>query len=334
MPGPGGGGRSGGFGGGSRGGGFGGGSRGGFGGGHRPGGFGGPHHHRPHFHHYYHRPFFGWFHRPFYGYGYRGGCLGGLMGMMLAPILILIIAFSLIANVFGAVGSSISNVASGGQIFYKESTMQAYADEQYAKEFSKGATYEDNILLVFLVDENYEGFYTITWVGNNLNTNIRNLFGNESTKYGNEIYENISSYFEYSLSGDLAGVVEGMTDHVVNLNLKSSFKTNHGSPNGYDSHVTNRSSLSLDEATINIELAEFTEETDIPIVIVVDDIENVFDKTLSGGDVFTVIIAVIMGGFAIYLIVRAFKGGKDDDGKREEGPEENPSDDKDNSTHW
>lgn len=332
MPGPGGGGRSGGFGGGSRGGGFGGSRGGGFGGGHRPGGFGGPHHHRPHFH--YHRPFFGWFHRPFYGYGYGGGCLGGLMGMMLAPILILLIAFSLIVNVLGSVGSSISNVASGGKILYNEPIMQDYADKQYAVEFSDAVEYEDNILIVFLVDEDYQGYYTITWVGDNIKSSINNMFGNEYTQFGREMKENIPNYFENSLSRNLADVVNGMAYSVGNLGLDSSFTKNSGSPGDYESHVTNHSSLALNDDTINNALENFTAETDIPIVIVVDDIDNVFDKTLNAGDVFTVIIAVVIGGFAIYLIIRAFKGKNDDNGRREEQDDKRDGDDKDNSTHW
>lgn len=327
MPGPGGGGRSGGFGGGSRGGGFGGGSHGGFGGGshggHRPGGFGGPHHH--------HRPFFFGFHRPFFGYGYGGGCLGGMMGMMLAPVLILLIAFSLIVNVFGSIGSSISNVASGGQILYDEPTMEDYADKQYAIEFGNAVEYEDNILLVFLVDEKYDGYYTIAWVGYNVDERINNMFGNEYTQFGREMKENIPSYFEHSLSRNLASVVDGMTDNIVNLGLDSSFIKDSGSPGGYNSHVTNHSSLQVSEETINRALRDFTDETDIPITIVIDDIDNVFDKTVSGNDIATVVIALVISGFAIYLIVRAFKS-KGDDGKGED--KQKNEDDKNNSTSW
>lgn len=325
MPGPGGGSRGGGFGGGSRGGGFGG--RGGgfgggsFGGGHRPGGF----HHRPP-HHHFHRPFFG-FHRPFFGYGYGGGCLGGMMGMMLMPVIILLIAGSLIFNVIGSVGSSISNVVNGGQILYDEPQMEDYANRQYAAEFKDAKDYEDNILIVFLADESYEGYYTIAWVGDNIANDINYMFGNEYTEFGQEMTGNINSYFEHSLSKNLASVVDGMTDEIINLGLKSSFIEENGSPAGYVSHVTNNSSLSVNEETINRALTDFTEETDIPIVIVIDDIDNVFDKTIDGADIFTVILAVIISGVAIYLIVKAFKNKDDRGGETEEER-------KNNSTSW
>ena len=313
MPGPGGGSRGGGFGGGSRGGGgFNGGGRpGGFGGGSyggpRPGGFGGPHHHHHHHHHrpYGFFPFFG-FRRPYYGYGYGGGCLG----LTALPFILLIVAISLITSIFGAVGSSISNVSNGGQVVYNESTMEDYAKVEYAREFNSAKEYEDNILIVFLVDEECKGYYTIAYVGNNIADEIYSMFGNEYTEFGTQMLGSINSYYKNSLSKNLATVVNGMTDKVVNLKLKSSFNDEYGSPAGYASHVTNKTSLSLDERTINNALEDFTAETDIPMVIVVDDMEEVFGKTVFGTDIMTIVACLALGGAAIYFIYRSVKDKK------------------------
>lgn len=305
MPGPGGGARGGGFGGGSRGGGFGGGPRpGGFGGGPRPGGFGGHHHH------HYHRPHFGFF--PFFGfrrpyYGYHGGCFGGMMGLAFIPLIICIVLITTLTNIFGAVGSSITNISRGGQIKYNESAMQEYADDQYAKEFSSANEYEDNILIVFLVDEEREGYYTIAWVGDNITEDVYSMFGNEYTEFGYEMKGKISSYYENSLSKNLSSVIDGMTDRIVNLNLKSSFDVEEGSPAGYKSHLTNHSSLEMNSDTVNRALLEFTSETDIPIVIVVEDMVEVFPKTVASRDIFVTISAIVLSGVAIYFIYRAFK---------------------------
>ena len=328
MAGPGGGARGGGFGGGSRGGGFGGGRGGGFGGGSHGGGFGG-HHHRPHHHHHhFHRPFF--WHRPFFGFGYGGGCLGGMMGMMFVPIILILIVISMLFSVFGSVGGAVSNVANGGHVVYDEGKFQDYANAQYAREFNDAAEIEDNILIVFLTDESREGYYTIAWVGDNIAIDINEMFGNEYTEFGYEMIGSISSYYEYSLSKNLASVVDGMTDAVVNLDLKSSFDIESGSPAGYVSHVTNHSTLSVNEETINRALTDFTAETDIPIVIVIEDMEEVFDKKVAGSDIFTILLAVAIGGVAVYLIIRAFKEKNDnppDDGETEEEK-------KNNSTSW
>ncbi len=323
MPGPGGGSRGGGFGGG------GGRAGGGFGGGHRPGGF-----HRPHYHHHYHRPFF--FPRPYFGFGYGGGCLGGLMGMMLLPIILIFIVISLLFSVFGSIGNSISNVASGGHFVQDDRQMEEYALAQYNVEFDDAVGYEDNILIVFLVDESREGFYTMALVGYNINDEINDMFGNQYTEYGRELTDNLNPHYENTLSQNLRATVNAMTCHVANLKLKSSFYEDEGSPAGYISHVTNHSTLPVSEETINDSLEYFTQETDIPIVVVIDDMDAVFDKRIDTYDIITVIFAVVLLGVAIYFIVRAFKGKGD--GRRDEESDgrrgEEGRDPRDDDTHW
>ena len=311
MPGPGGGSRGGGFGGGS----FRGGSGGGFG-----GGFGGGPH-RPHgFHHHYHMPFFGF--RP-YGYGYGGGCLGGLLGMFMMPIILLVIVVMMLV---ASIGSAFGNVMQGGQILYNEPEIEEYANTQYAKEFGNSTAYEDNILIIFLTDEESEGYYSIAWVGYNVANEIDEMFGNQYTEFGTQMLAQVPDYHEYSLSRNLATVVDNLSDKIERKNLNSSFieKSDHSEMT--ESHLTNLSHLEMSEETVNRALKDFTEATDIPIVVVVDDVENVFDKTIGIGDILTVIVALGLGGYAIYLIVKTVKQNK---GKRD-----SEKDDPDNKTSW
>ncbi|MGM9637952.1 MAG: hypothetical protein ACI3YK_08240 [Eubacteriales bacterium] len=295
MPGPGGGSRGGGFGGGSRGGGFGGGSRGGgFGGGPR-GGFGsGPH----------------MFGRPFYGR--RGGCLGGFsgclgsfIGMLMLPILLIIVV---VVMLFSFLGSAFTNVSKGGEIRYDETAFQDYANSQYAAEFGSSSAYEDNLLIVFLTNEEADGYYTIAWVGDNIKSDINNMFGDEYTTFGRAVLNSVNSeYYAYSLSSNLASVMETMTNAVSQLNLESSFRSEANHSNMTVSHLTNHTDLSISEETVCNALKNFTEQTGIPTVIVVDTMENVFGKTVSTADIITVIVMVALLILAIYLIVRAFR---------------------------
>ena len=314
MAGPGGGSRGGGFGGGSHGGGFGGGRGGGFGGGsHRGGGFGGGHygHHGHHHHHgYYGMPFFFGYRRPYMGYGYGGGCLGGLLGLMIMPIIIFIFAITLIFNVFGSLGSSLSNVANGGLTVYEEQVMQEFANQQYEKEFANSKAREDNLLIVFLVNEARDGYYTIAWVGDNIHNNINLEFGGRGTQFGYAMDNTIQSYYEHSLDKDLAIVVDTMRNKIVDMNLKSSFVNPSPTPSGVDSHVTNLTEMSITEATINSSLEAFTEATDIPIVIVIQDEEDVLDKKIDTADIFTIILAVALIALAVYLVIKSYKNRK------------------------
>ncbi len=293
MPGP---------GGGSRGGGFGGGSFGGGGG--RGGGFGGGGYHGHH--HYYHRPFFygGWGPR-FYG----GGCLGGLLGMIMFPLIILLIVGVML---FGYVGRVMTNLANGGVISYNEATFQQYADKQYAQEFGSSAkTYEDNVLIVFLTNEEYDGYYCIAWVGNNINYGINEMFGDQTTAFGRAMISSINSeYYEYSLSANLAMAMNSMTQSISALDLESPFIKNPVSQSAITPHVTNKTPLNINEDTVNTALEEFTDETGITAVIVVDTMENVFGKYMPVSDIIFLVIMGVAIIFAIVLIVKAVKNRK------------------------
>ncbi len=300
MPGPGGGGRGG---GGSRGGGFGGGFGGpyggGFGGGPRPPrgphgfGFGfGP------------RWGGGWYRRPYYG---GGGCLGGLLGIIMVPVVLLLI----ITTFFG---NAISSLFGGGGgmtvISYDENTFQAYADACYAEEFGNSTAYEDNILLVFLTDEECYDYYYIAWVGDHIKTDINYLFGNNQTALGRAISASVNpSSYRYSLDSNLAQVVEGMQAQIEAISQGSSFKCNENHVQ-ITSHLTNKTDLPMTEATLNEALEEFTEKTGIPMVIVVDDMADVFGKTVSGGSALMSIIGIALIVVVIVLIVRTFKRRK------------------------
>lgn len=291
MPGPGGGRSGGGFHGGG-GGGFRGGGGGGFRGGggfHRGGFYGGG---------------FRGYGRPYYG---RSGCCSGLLGTILATVFLLIMAGIILVNL---VGTSFGNLLSGGALRYDEATFQAYADKQYAAEFPSQAEYEDNLLLVFLTNDDANEYYAIAWVGDNVRSDIRMMFGGEGSTLQQAMENYINeSYYAYSLDSNLADVMRVMTDKASPQSGGSD-----ASPNGESaakkSHLTNRSGLSITEETVNRALRDFAKKTGVPTVIVIDRMENVFNRSLSSGDVIVLLLAAGMIVLAIFLIVRAVKNRK------------------------
>ena len=300
MPGPGGGSRGGGFGGGSRGGGFGG-SGGGFGGGSYRGGPRG-------FGYGRHYGYGGWHRRP-YGYGYgAGGCLGGLLGIIMLPLILLLVVAVLL---FGIIGSAISNVANGGIISYNEQTFQEYADKRYAEEFSSYPAYENNILIVFLTNEEADGYYAIAWVGDNIRSEISDMFGDETTAFGYVMNGSINAeYYTYSLDSNLASVMEKMSTRIKSLGLSSAFRSPVASDENFQSHLTNYSDVPMTKETVDGACQNFTAETNIPVVIVVDTMENVFGKTLPLSDIITVLLLIGVAVVAIVFIVKGVKKSK------------------------
>lgn len=266
MPGPGGGSHGGGgFSGGSHGGGF-------HGGGFHGGGMPLRRHFRP--------PYHGGWHRPPRHYG--SGCSFGFIAII-AIIIISITAMSSLGIVFinrvfpfaNQPNYSYEEVIEGTQ--YDENVFQDYANTQYKNEFGQADAYEDNILLVFLTEDNtYSDYYYIAWIGDHIDTDINYMFGNEETVFGRTILNTINtSSYKYSLDSNIADIVTEMSNEISNLGLDTSFKCeeNH---NKITSHLTNNTSIEFTEDTVNTALEEFTKTTGIPIVIVVDDMDNVF----------------------------------------------------------
>jgi len=297
----------------------GGGARGGgFGGGHRGGGFGGGR--PPHHHHHYHG---GWFFRPrrYYGGYYGGGCLGGLGTIILAPFIMIILSAVLLIT---SVGSAFSSVANGGSIVYNEKQFQKYADAEYNAQFGSYGGIEDNILIVFLTDDEAESFYCIAWVGDNIRDEINNLFGGEGTAFANAIISSVNQeYYAFSLDSNLGAAMEKMTAQVKALSLASSFYNPTAVETRPPSRLTNKTELQLTEKTVNDKLSAFTEATDIPVAITVDTMENVFGKTIMTSDVIFVALGIGLLALAIFLIVKNVReakraktsrnnGGKDD----------------------
>ena len=235
------------------------------------------------------------------------------MGMLIAPIILIMIVVIGLVSIFG---TAVANLSNGGQVYYNERDFQDYANQQYINEFGSSSAYEDNLLIIFLTNEEADGYYTIAWIGDNVNTQINEMFGNEYTEFGRAMQSSINSgYYAYSLSSNLASAMDKMTDEVTGLNLVSSFKSPSDRSQMTESHLTNYSNLTLNEATVNSSLRNFTDATDIPVVIVVDSMETVFGKTLTATDIFVIIILVGIAILAVWLIVSAVRNRKNNGGQ-------------------
>ena len=303
MPGPGGGSRGG--GGGSRGGGGGFRGGGGFGGG-RPGGFGGGHPGG----HFGGRPFRGgmhmggwWPRRRYYG----GGCLGGALSMAVSTILIIMF---LMMFIFSSVGSVFQGVAQGGVVQYDEEKLQDYADSQYSRYFGQTGAYEDNLLIVVLTEENYQDYSYIAWVGDHIVSDISDMLGNNDTELGQAMSQNINmSSYKYSLDSNLAQVMRSLTSQIQALGLESAFTCTE-SRGEFKCSVVNNTALDLTESTLTDALIVFAEATGIPTVLVVEDAEAVFGKSMP---VTSIIFVVIVVALIVLVVWNLFRG------KRTEG---------------
>ena len=260
----------------------GGGRGGGFGGGHRGGG-------------YYHRRYYSPF--GFFGFG------GGILGIFFMPFLLMLFAgIILFTVVFGAFGS----VAQGGVTEYQEKEFQDYADAEYRKAFGQSTAYEDNILLVFLTNEEADGYYCIAWVGKHIENDINYLFGGAGSALGAAMDRSINTAgYWYSLDSGLAMAVDTMADFVVEEGLSSSFSCEEEHVQ-VDSKLINYGEYQISEEIVNAALTDFTDRTGISMSIVVNDVGEVFSTNYSqmiGG----IIMILIFVGLAVFFIVKGVR---------------------------
>ena len=262
------------------------------GGGSRGGGFHGGHHPPPPPRHH-HRPFF-------HGHGYYGGGGyhhhhhggGGILSTFFAFIIVLVMLFGIFKFVFGINGSDVREWIDDfkydstyneeqyydeyGEGDYSESLFQSYTNDKYQEIYGETTCYEDNILVVFLTTDANDGYYTIAWVGDNINYQITDMFGNEQTELGDAMSTSISDYHGYSLGSNLAQVVDKMTDNVTQLDLDSPYKSESDRSTVADSKVYNYSNCEFTEDTVNASLKNFTDKTGVTFCIVVDNETTVF----------------------------------------------------------
>ena len=212
----------------------------------------------------------------------------------------------------GFLGDSLANIRNGGSIVYDEETFQDYANAHYYREFKDSTSIEANMMFFVLTSENYDGFYMIAWVGDDIRYEVKEMFGNEYTEFGTTALSTINTeMYKYSLDTDIATLAIKMADKVAAKGYSSNLIAGKTHSSGVASHLVNASNVQLTEQTVNEGLEYFEDKTDIPLVVVVDEAEDVFGVTPPTTDY--IIVAVFAGliVLAIVLIVKAVRARKE-----------------------
>ncbi len=228
------------------------------------------------------------------------------MGLIILPFIMVIIAAALI---IGSVSGAFLEVSKGGTIRYDENEFQDYADAQYAEIYGDFDAYEDNILIVVATEsEEYWDYAYMVWIGDHLDITVYEKFDTRST-LGNSMDRRInSSSYKHSLDSDLAKVVDDMRVSLASVN--NSYTCNEKHSDGVPSKFVNKTDMNLTTATVETALTAFTEETDIPISIVVEDAEEIFGKKISSGSIVTIVFAAILVAVAVIMVVKSVKQAK------------------------
>lgn len=161
------------------------------------------------------------------------------------------------------------------RVSYDESRFEAFASRQYDQVFSDSAAYEDNLLLALLVYEDHRDFSYMTWVGDHICGETFGLLGGNETLLGQTLENEIGYGYGSSLSTDLEHTLDALADGITALSPEGSHTCTEDH-SGTDSYLVNNSALALHSSRLNNALADFTQRTGIPIVLIVEDAVDIF----------------------------------------------------------
>ena len=86
---------------------------------------------------------------------------------------------------------------------------------------------------MFLINETRDAYDSIAWVGDNVPKDINLMFGGEGTEYYHHVQNNILSEYDFSLSKNLAIVIEEMSEEITDKSLAYNNKSNSPSDKRY-----------------------------------------------------------------------------------------------------
>ena len=156
--------------------------------------------------------------------------------------------------------------------------LQQYGTEKYYEIFGSSSAIEDNILLIFLADEELDDYSTMGIVGANVTYYIRVMF-EDGEDYYDAVYDNFDydDFADYLTMG-FGNVIGIMTDAITDHGFYSSFNTPSDRSSLSPSGIINQTALTLDESYITDKLEQFTEMTEIPCVLLIEYEQNVYSE--------------------------------------------------------
>ncbi len=286
---------------------------GGFSGGGGRGGYGGGGYH--HHHHYGGGFFFFPWHRPYYG--------GGLFSLLFLPIIILVFALIFLVS---SIVTLISVVSQGGIVIYDPVVFDNKATAAYEQYFDpKSETYEDNLLIYFSTEEGYADYHGIGIAGNNLQREILYMF-DEGGSFEVALEKAFTGKnYDKSFDRNMYDVITDLKIEASKLNSAFVDKPQEDTVKDPVLFVgdKNLTDFKTDEKGYTSEgytyrgLKEFTEATGINVVMIIDDAESIFGRTIPASVIISGVISLGICIFAVVWIVKSVKAKKNAERARE-----------------
>ena len=270
---------------------------------------------------YYHRPYYGggmfffpW-HRPYYG--------GGLLSLLFLPIIILVLALVFLIS---SIVTLISVVSQGGVVVYDSVAFNNKATAAYEQYFdAKSEDYESNLLIYFSTVEGYSTYHATGVVGNNLQREVLYMFdaGGEFEKALSRAFtaENYNQSFDRNMY-DVLTDLRTKTTSAPSIFVDEPKRETTAEPillvgdKNLTDYKTDDKGYTTEGYTYR-GLKEFTEATGINVVMIIDDAESIFGRTIPASVIISGVISLAIVIFAIVWICKSVKAKKEAEKQRQ-----------------
>lgn len=203
------------------------------------------------------------------GRGGRAGRSGGysrpmtkLEAVVFFPVLILLLLSSWYTENFGPES-------------YDEHRLETFCQQQYDAAFRDTQTYDDNVLLTIVVYSDRSDYSYMTWVGDHINGETFTYLQGDGTRLDRILENSIQLDYTNTLASDLSHALRELATEIDEATEFGSYSCTEGhdeNPSGF----CNYSEMDLNETLIGATIADFREQTGIPLVLVVEDAKDIF----------------------------------------------------------
>ena len=213
-------------------------------------------------------------------------------------LIVLIITCLVFLGFFGVFFIAIAgDLLFGGTVRYDDDKMEEYLETTYIDEFGTSAESEDNILFVFLYDDEiYYNYDYSFYVGDDISTDLFHYIDSFSSSIVDRHFE-VDNY-EEEIEANLCRDINDMSNELRFLG-NDNLICDHVH-DGYNIELNNKSSYELDKSNIEASLSNFSNTTGVSITLVLDTRENVFGKSVEV-DIFALLVLGFI--FSVFIII-------------------------------
>lgn len=227
------------------------------------------------------------------------GAQGGLLNVIMMPVILSALILGIL--IYNLV-STIIVLSNGGEVVADEEKLNAYV-EAYAKDFEDPTYIKNAIVVLPLYDEDAEALVFYVRGGGNVNAEVTNMF----SAFEGKVVGTPSYQTEFT-NGLIAAMVH-MSAEYVKLDLRDSFIKNFDENKMPSPDAIQKEGFpyAINTEVLELELASFEAQTEVPVIVIADTAANVFGRETPVMDIIIIVLLAAVLALSIASLVKKIR---------------------------